>query len=354
VSDVYEALADYQDLVLDHLLRALPTGEPQKHLYDLLPVYPSRRGKALRAGLLLATCSALGGDWPDALPLAVGLEMLHNAFLVHDDIQDGSRIRRGQPTLNAEYGLGLALCAGNALALEAMAALRDAGRRLGGREETVMREVERAVRRTIEGQATEIGWQQDRHLDVSVSDYLNMVLHKTSWYSVILPCRLALLAAGVRSAAPGRFVRFGSLTGAVLQIGDDLMSLTTSAAVTGKDWGDDVVEGKRSLPVVHCLTTGPEEDRRRLGGLLRRPAGDRQRSDARWVVETLDRCGSLDFARRFAAELADEAHAELAVELAGQRSSAQVSFLHGLIDALSARCEADVDPAASASGPVPA
>jgi geranylgeranyl diphosphate synthase type II len=336
-SQVLATLVDYRQRVLDALLQRLPNGKPGRYLYDLLPAYPRRLGKGLRPALVLATCGAFHGDEEDALPFAVGIELLHNAFLVHDDIQDGSRLRRGRLSLPAEYGTGLALCAGDALALEALAVFREAADRLPVRSETVMAEVETAVRRTIEGQAIELGWERDRRLDVTASDYLDMVLHKTSWYSVILPCRLGVLAAGL-PLGPERFLRFGSLTGAVLQIGDDLLSLITEADQSGKDWGDDVLEGKRSLPVIHFLLNAPEHERRRMSALLAAPRDRRRREDAHWVVELLNRRGSLDFALRCAQALAIEARAELMVELGLARISPYGPFLDGVVSALASRC----------------
>jgi geranylgeranyl diphosphate synthase, type II len=339
-SQVAATLVEYRQRVLDALLQRLPSGEPGRYLYDLLPAYPRRLGKGLRPALVLATCGAFHGYEEDALPFAVGIELLHNAFLVHDDIQDGSRLRRGRPSLPAEYGTGLALCAGDALALEALAVFREAADRFPIRSETVMAEVEAAVRRTIEGQATELGWEREGRLNLTAADYLDMVLHKTSWYSVILPCRLGVLAAGGPPLGRERFVRFGSLVGAVLQIGDDLLSLTTDVDQSGKEWGDDVLEGKRSLPVIHFLTHAPEDERRRVAALLAAPRSRRRREDAYWMTELLTRRGSLNFARRCAEALATEARAQLTVELSRARASSHGAFLDGLVTALASRCSA--------------
>src|SRR5262249_5739335 len=104
-------------LVRRSMLDAIPDGEPHRWLYRVARVYPSRPGKALRAALSVATCRAFGGGDAQILPVAVAIELLHNAFLVHDDIVDGSERRRGRPTPPAEFGVGLALNAGDALAV---------------------------------------------------------------------------------------------------------------------------------------------------------------------------------------------------------------------------------------------
>src|SRR5215472_9902560 len=84
-----KVLADYRSLTQVDLLRSIPRNGPP-HLYELVFAYPGRRGKGLRAALCFATCAALGGSRQQALNSAVAIELLHNAFLVHDDMQDGS------------------------------------------------------------------------------------------------------------------------------------------------------------------------------------------------------------------------------------------------------------------------
>ncbi len=113
------------------VMHSLPGGEPRRYLYDLLTEYPTRSGKGLRPVLCMASCAAFGGSFDAALPFATALELLHTAFLVHDDIQDGSSLRRGRPALHVEHGVPLALNAGDALAaLAGAGAVRAARRRL--------------------------------------------------------------------------------------------------------------------------------------------------------------------------------------------------------------------------------
>ncbi len=333
---VADTLAGYQRRVTAALHDRLTPGEPRRHLYDLLTAYADRGGKALRPALAFATCAALGGDEDAALPVAVGVELLHESFLVHDDVQDGSLRRRGGPSLPAQWGVGLALCVGDLLAVEATAALRDAARAMGHRGEQVMDEVDTAVRRTIEGQAIELGWEHDRRLDVTEADYLEMVLHKTAWYSVVLPCRLGALAARAPTP-PERFLRFGAYLGAVLQIGDDLLGLLGAADVSGKDNADDVLEGKRTLPVIHCLASAPPGSVQPLVEILTCPRQRRHRDDIGWVVRLLTDHGSIDYARGCVDSLAAAARDELEREFCGTRSSPHLSFLTGLVDALAAR-----------------
>ena len=108
-------LARYRDITYRALLRQLPTREPRRYLYDLISGQLSHVGKGLRPALCIATCRAFGGSIEQALPSAVTIELLHNAFLVHDDIEDGSLYRRNRATLYMEQGVPIAVNVGDAM-----------------------------------------------------------------------------------------------------------------------------------------------------------------------------------------------------------------------------------------------
>jgi geranylgeranyl diphosphate synthase type II len=112
-----QRLSYYREIALNNLFNVLPSREPKRYFYDLLPEYPRRAGKGLRAALCLATCRAYGGRIQNAINSAVAIELFHNGFLVHDDIQDESIIRRGMETLHSQQGVGGAVNLGNALNL---------------------------------------------------------------------------------------------------------------------------------------------------------------------------------------------------------------------------------------------
>src|SRR5438128_393029 len=96
-SRVEEFLDRYKEVAVRELLALVPEKEPRRHLYDLVPSYPLRPGKGLRPALCIATCRATGGSLQSVLKSAAAIELFHNAFLVHDDVEDGSEHRRGEP-----------------------------------------------------------------------------------------------------------------------------------------------------------------------------------------------------------------------------------------------------------------
>src|SRR6202022_1836937 len=115
----------------DTFVAGVPGWEPQRHLYGLVKDFIGRSGKGLRPALCLATARALGGRVEDAFPAAAGLEMLHNAFLVHDDIEDGSDWRRGVATMHRRAGVPIAVNVGDAMNAVSMRLFRKTGERLG-------------------------------------------------------------------------------------------------------------------------------------------------------------------------------------------------------------------------------
>ncbi len=196
--EVEERLRQVGRMIRRAMLDATPDGEPHQWLYRPMREYPARAGKALRPALCLSAGRAFGARPEDVLGIAVAIELMHNAFLVHDDIADGSEMRRGRPTLPADYGLAAALNAGDGLAIVASQVLRRAVRRLDrDLADLVMSEFDTMALRTLEGQATEIGWQRDHVEDLTPEDYLELIMHKTCWYTTIHPLRVgALVGSG--------------------------------------------------------------------------------------------------------------------------------------------------------------
>ena len=216
VSDRYafvrSVLDDYGSLAIETLRGYLPDREPRRHLYDLLPSYPNRAGKGFRPSLCIASCRAHGGSSRNAIHTAAALELLHNAFLVHDDVEDESDFRRGGITLHREHGLGIAVNVGDAMNALSLRPLM-ANLPVVGPAVTLMifREIEHMIRQSVEGQAIELGWVRDNTCELTEEDYLRMTLKKTCWYTCIHPCRLGALIATGDEDGLDRFNRFGEL-----------------------------------------------------------------------------------------------------------------------------------------------
>ena len=309
-SAVESVLARYRELTISRLLSGIPEST-EDGLYDLVRAYPGRSGKGLRPALCLATCRALGGDLDRAINSAVAIELSHNAFLILDDVQDGSEMRRGSPTLSAEYGVGVAVNVGSAsnlLALQHLMANRwTLGPNLAW---AVLQESALMLRHSLEGQAIEISWIRNNACDLVDEDYYRMCMKKSSWYTCIYPCRVGAIVAEGKRDASARFDRYGCYLGAAFQIQDDLLNLTGSYARYGKEITGDLWEGKRTLVLIEYLRGCTAGRRARMECFLSKTRAQRTEAEVRWVRDELLASGCVETARARARALADEAHAE--------------------------------------------
>jgi geranylgeranyl diphosphate synthase type II len=300
--------ADVSRVVRRAMLDAIPDGEPHRWLYRVARDYPSRSGKTLRPALCVATSRAFGGSDADVVPVAVAIELLHNAFLVHDDIVDGSERRRGRPTLAAEYGLGLALNAGDALAVLSNQVLRrHASRMDADLAERVLSEFDAMALRTLEGQATELGWRRDGVDTLEPEDYLDLIMHKTCWYTTVHPLRVGALIGSEGAADLRPMVRFGFHLGAAFQIQDDLLNLLGTEREYGKEIDGDLFEGKRTLPLIHLLRHAQGADRDVLDRYLGLERPQRTAAMVSEIRGLLDAYGSITFAAEYAHGIAGAA-----------------------------------------------
>jgi len=189
-----EMLEEYGNVTRKALRRYLPRTGNRPYLDELIADYPGRGGKMMRSSLCIATARAFGARTEDALSTAVAIELLHNALLIHDDIEDGSDERRGRPTLHQIHGVPLAVNAGDTLSLLSLQPLKDNVRRLGTRlAMRVIEETEHMAWESAEGQALELGWRRDNRFDLTDADYLTMILKKTCWLGTIHPTRAGAL-----------------------------------------------------------------------------------------------------------------------------------------------------------------
>jgi geranylgeranyl pyrophosphate synthase/uncharacterized protein with NAD-binding domain and iron-sulfur cluster len=331
-----ERLGWYREMLTDTLAGAVPSWEPQRHLYDLARDFIGRSGKGLRPALCIATARALGGRADDALPAAAGIEMLHNAFLVHDDIEDGSDYRRGVPTMHRRAGVPIAVNAGDAMNALAMRLFRRSGERLGPATALrILDEVDHMLLESLEGQANELGWVRDNDLAVGPDDYLRLVLKKTAWYTFIHPLRIGALVADGDDRNLGRFDRFGYLLGLAFQITDDVLNLNGSAARYGKEIDGDLWEGKRTLILAHALQHASRPDRAWIGGFLARSRDRRLPREVLRLHDLLARGGSIQWAQQAATAFAEAAVREFTgTAFAGVPASPDLEWLRSSVDFL--------------------
>ena len=255
--------AKWRRSVRRSMLDAMPDGEPVQWLYGPMREYPSRPGKALRPALCLSAGRAFGAEPMTCSASRWQSSCCTTPFSSTMTSPTAARCVGAGPTLAATYGMAAALNAGDGLAIVAGQVLRRATRRLDrDLADLVWREFDTMALRTLEGQATEVGWQLDNVEDLRPEDYLELIMHKTCWYTTIHPLRVGAIVGSRGTAELGPLVRFGFHFGAAFQIRDDLLNLVGDERTYGKEILGDLYEGKRTLPLVHLMANATGADRR--------------------------------------------------------------------------------------------
>jgi geranylgeranyl diphosphate synthase type II len=328
---VAEVLGEYGAIARAGLGRWLPAGEPRSYLSDLIADYPSRGGRMLRPSLCLATARVFGASLEDALPAAVCVELLHNALLIHDDVEDESDERRGRPTLHRLAGVPLAINAGDSLALLSLRPLFHARDRLGGLLALrMLDEFDRMAQETAEGQALDIGWRRDNVIEVSEAEYLEMVLKKTCWLTTLFPIRLGALIGTRDRIDLDRFLRFGFFLGAAFQIQDDLLNLVGDPERYGKEIAGDLLEGKRTLMLIRLLELAAPDERQRIRAVLATARERRRPASVRWLCRRMDELDCIGYASELAHGLAGAAMHEFDLLFSAFPDSRDKRFLGSL------------------------
>jgi geranylgeranyl pyrophosphate synthase len=267
----------------------LPRGS---RLLELCDYQLSTGGKRLRALLPLLVAEALGvEEMAPLLPFAAACEVLHNATLVHDDLQDGDRTRRGRPTVWSQFGEARAINLGDALFHLAHMLLHRLDLPLH-RRLSVERRLMQETLRVLDGQEQELSLLRDS--EPGMERYVALAQAKTSGLFALPMAGAAAICGAPAELVSGLQEAAGHL-GLLFQIQDDLLDLYGDKGRGER--GADLREGKRSVLVVHALQHAPAEDARWLRGLLDRPHDRRPTADeVQAAAALLQRLGSPRFA----------------------------------------------------------
>jgi geranylgeranyl diphosphate synthase type I len=216
-------------------------------------------GKLLRPQLTLLACRAAGGDPRQALPLAAGIQLIHDFSLIHDDIEDNSDLRRGRPTVWKLWGLAHGVNAGDGMFVVAHLALHRLSQ--AGVHPEVVLEVLRRFDQTIlticEGQFLDLSFEGD--LQISEADYLTMISCKTAALAAAA-AGLGAIVGGADAPTAQALFDFGQNLGLAFQVQDDVLGIWGDPAMTGKPAAADLYRRKLSLPIIHALRAAAESD----------------------------------------------------------------------------------------------
>jgi geranylgeranyl diphosphate synthase type I len=293
-----------------------------------------RGGKRWRAVVCLQLVEGFGAD-PDAyLPYAVVPEILHNGTIIVDDVEDRAELRRGEPALHHEFGVDIALNAGNAMYFLPLKIIAENPADLGA--ETQLRAWEMLtdeLNRTHLGQGIDIHWHNQQAIEVSEPEYLEMCACKTGCLGRIV-ARLAAIVTEQPDAVERQVAGYAERMSIAFQIGDDILDVEHTldrAGEFGKAYGNDIREGKKTLMVIHAAQNADPADVARLEEILW--AEENTDADVLAAIEILQSTGSVEYARERARDLAAEARDHLdGVELQPEVEENLTEFTRFVID----------------------
>jgi geranylgeranyl diphosphate synthase type I len=213
---------------------------------------PEATGKRIRPLMLLLTVAACEGEWLRAVCAAAAVELVHNFSLVHDDIQDNSDKRRGRNTTWKIWGVPMAINAGDALFVLSNQAIMD----LSGTfpAETVVKSATILHNTCLDltrGQFLDMSYEKRN--DLGVEDYWPMIAGKTAAL-LSACCHIGSILGGAEESKQDAYRSFGHALGMAFQVQDDILGIWGDEAITGKSAASDLLEGKKSLPVLHGLS----------------------------------------------------------------------------------------------------
>ncbi|MCC6196637.1 MAG: polyprenyl synthetase family protein [Burkholderiales bacterium] len=241
-------------------------------------------GKRLRPAVLLLAAGATGYRGPDQHTLAAVIEMIHTATLLHDDVVDESQLRRGHPTANAEFGNPASVLVGDFLYSRAFQMM------VGVARMRVLEILAETTNSIAEGEVLQLMNAGDADLDEAA--YLGVIQRKTARLFEAA-ARLGAVLGGADAATEDAFARYGLHLGTAFQLVDDVLDYSGTADAIGKNVGDDLAEGKMTLPLIRALATGTAEE----AAVIRHAIAGGGRTDFAPVVAALLHTGALAYAR---------------------------------------------------------
>ena len=256
-------------------------------------------GKRLRPALVLLSAGACGCRGEARLELAAVVEFIHTATLLHDDVVDESALRRGRRTANAEFGNAAAVLVGDFLYSRAFQMM------VGVQSMPVMRVLADATNTIAEGEVLQL--MNCRDPGVDEARYLDVIRRKTAKLFEAA-ARLGGVLAGVPAALEEGLAEYGMRLGTAFQLVDDVLDYSGDAEAIGKSLGDDLAEGKPTLPLIRALQVAPRPQAARV----RRAILEGGRGEFAAVLAAVEACGALGYAREAARREASAAHAALA------------------------------------------
>jgi geranylgeranyl diphosphate synthase type II len=304
----HDELKKIKPLVWDKIKNYLPDKEPTKH-YQMVREYPERQGKYFRPALVLWSTAMFGGKVKQALLTAATMQTSEDWLLIHDDFEDHSEERRHKPALNQIHGDEMAVNAGDALHIIMWKILGDNVRFLGNKIGwQIFDKMYDILSTTIEGQYLELSWITEKKVNLSEAEYYDLINRKAGYYTVIGPLQLGAIIAGVTDEKNlAKIKAWGLPLGCAFQIWDDVMNLTVSNTKQGKERGGDILEGKRTLILIHLLKNCTLKERQKVEETYNKPRVEKTKEEVDYILDLMEKYQSIAYAGKVAKDFSNQA-----------------------------------------------
>lgn len=297
--------------IFDSALNGNLAPREPKLFYEALRWIPLSGGKRLRPIITMLSCEAVGGVPENSLSLGIALEYMHNSTLIHDDIVDRDKWRRGLKTTHEKFGLSLAIIAGDALIGETyrMLSYMAPPEMESITFKEIIRSIANGAKNFYEGEALDIEFAS--RVDVSIPEYMVMVEKKTAQLYMIAAKGGALIGKGSKKQVDS-MAEYGRLFGLMFQIKDDLLNILQDQTELGKQKiGSDILNGKRTLMFVHSFSNASKEDKTKMMSIIGNE--DATQRDILKVIDFFKETGSINYAQNVLIELSRKANSCLYV-----------------------------------------
>jgi geranylgeranyl diphosphate synthase type I len=298
--DLKSELKKRTDIFNIELRDYLKNGKP-KTLYDAARHLPMAGGKRLRPAISMVSCEAVFGDIKNVIPLAISLELIHNFTLVHDDIMDKSNIRRNIPTVHKKYGEPTAIIAGDLLFAKSFEVIHNFTGESSVFKKLNYKIVE-GIREVCEGQQLDMEFEMRNN--VTETEYIEMIQKKTSAL-FMLAAEGGSIAGGGTTIEEKGLHNYGKYLGLAFQIRDDYLDMSSDENTLGKDIGNDVRNGKKTLIAVHSINNASGDDGILINQIFGNPKASQDQ--IKKVYNLFQDIGSIEYAKNLAYKYCDKA-----------------------------------------------
>jgi len=295
--------SDFFNVQLEKFLR---NGSPD-NLYDAARHLPLAGGKRLRPCIAMVTCEAVKGDIIKVIPFSIALELVHNFTLVHDDIMDKSKLRRNIPAVHIKYGEPTAIIAGDLLFAKAFESMHNITT-----DYSTFKNIEYGlidcVKEICEGQ--QLDMEYEKRKIILEDEYIEMIRKKTAIFFQFAAEGGAILGGGSPDESHA-LNEYGLNLGLGFQIWDDYLDISSDEKTLGKDIGNDIRNGKKTLIAVHCLNKATGDDKK----LLEEIFGNRYATEqqVKQVYNLFIKLKSIEYAKNCAINYCEKAKKTLEV-----------------------------------------